>query len=138
MNIKNINNKKFMVKVLEREMGKTGVDIHSKAQITFENGFVSNVSASFKEHLGNNTIIKGKNGEIQIKNIFLGIEEIKVISNSRSYSIIKKSDQNVYSIEIEKISQNILDGTNQPIFPEMKLEDTYINMKILEDWKDAK
>ena len=136
--IKNIDNKKFKIKVLEREIGKTGVDIHSKAQIIFENGFKSNVNASFKEHLGNNAIIKGKKGEIQIKNIFLGIEEIKVISKSRNYSIIKKLDENIYSIEIEKISQNILDGTNQVIFPVMKLEDTYINMKILENWKNAK
>ena len=135
--IKNIDSNNFKIKVLEREIGETGVDIHSKAQIIFENGFISNVNASYKEAFGNNTIIKGKNGQIHIKNTFLGIEEIKVILKNTSYTIDKKLNKNIYSVEIENISQNILDGVNKPLFPAMQLGETLINMKILENWRNA-
>ena len=134
--IKNINQKSFKIKVLEREIGETGVEIHSKAHIIFENGFISKVNASYKEDLGNNTVIEGKNGRILIKNTFLGIEEISVILKNRNYTIEKKSNKNIYSLEIENISQNILDGENKPLFPATQPEETFINMKILESWRN--
>tara|TARA_Y100001970_G_scaffold264487_1_gene351154 strand:+ start:402 stop:1430 length:1029 start_codon:yes stop_codon:yes gene_type:complete len=134
--LKNKNNKNFKIRVLEREIGETGVDIHSKAKIIYENGFISKVNASYKDDLGNNTIIKGKNGEIHINNTFLGIEEIRVILNNGSYIIKKKSNKNIYSEEIENISQNIIDGADRPLFPAMQLEETLLNMKILESWKN--
>ncbi len=134
--IKKINQKNFKIKVLEREIGETGVEIHSRAHIIFENGFISKVNASYKEDLGDNTIIKGKNGEIHIANTFLGIKEIKVILKNRNYTIEKKSNKNIYSLEIENISQNILDGENQALFPAMQPEETFINMKILESWRN--
>ena len=135
--IKNLDINNFKIKVLEREIGETGVDIHSKAQIIFENGFTANVNASYKEDFGNNTIIKGKNGEIHIKNTFLGIEEIKIVLTNENYTIQKKINKNIYSEEIENISQNILDGAIKPTYPAMQLKETCINMKILESWRNA-
>ncbi len=88
--IKNINYNNPRVKVLERKIGKTGVDIHARAQIIYDNGFVSEVKASFKEEIENNTIIKGKKGEIFIKNTFTGIHEIKVNLGNKNYNINKK------------------------------------------------
>ena len=125
------------MKVLEKEIGETGVDIHSKANIIFENGFISKVNTSFKEDIGNNTVIKGKKGEIHIKSTYLGIEEIKVILRDRNYNIPKKLNRNIYSVEIENISQNILDGEMKALFPAMQPEETYINMKILDSWRNA-
>ena len=105
--------------------------------LIFENGFTANVNASYKEDFGNNTIIKGKNGEIHIKNTFLGIEEIKIVLTNENYTIQKKINKNIYSEEIENISQNILDGAIKPTYPAMQLKETCINMKILESWRNA-
>ncbi len=135
--IKNINNKNFRIRVLEKEMGKTDVEIHSRAQIIFDNGFVSNVSASFKENLGNDTVIKGTLGKIYIHNTFLGIDQIRVVLENESYEIEKKNKRNIYSIEIENISQNILDHQSKILFPGIQIDDTVLNMKILEDWKNG-
>ncbi len=136
--IKNIDNNNFRIRVFEREIGETGVDVHSKAKIIFENGFTSNVKASYKEDLGNNTIIKGKKGNILIENTFLGIKKIKVNLKKRNYIIEKKLNKNIYSLEIENISQNILDGANKPLFPAMQPEETIINMKVLDSWRNEK
>ncbi len=136
--IKKIDYKNFQLKVLEKEMSKTGVEIHTRAEIIFENGFTSRVNTSFKEDLGNNTIIRGKSGEIHIKNTFLGIEEIKIILKNKSFKIVKKLHKNIYSVEIENLSQNILDGEKRPRFPATQLEETLINMKILESWRNLK
>ena len=132
--IKNINYNNPKVKVLERKIGETGVDIHARAQIIYDNGFVSEVRASFKEEIENNTIIKGKKGEILIKNTFTGIDEIKVNLGNRNYNINKKLNKNIYSLQIENISQNILGGENKVSFPGMQAYETFLNMKILENW----
>ena len=82
----------------------------------------------------NNTIIKGKKGEIFIKNTFTGIDEIKVNLGNRNYNINKKLNKNIYSLQIENISQNILGGENKVSFPGMQAYETFLNMKILENW----
>ena len=105
--MKNLDYTNFEIKVLNREIGETDVDINSEAEIIFQNGFKSNVKASFKHNLGNNTLVKGKNGEINIKNTFLGIKEIEVNLKNKTYKINKRINKNIYAIEIENISQNI-------------------------------
>lgn len=134
--IKNLDYTNFEIKVLNREIGETDVDINSEAQIIFQNGFKSNVKASFKHNLGNNTLVKGKKGEINIKNTFLGIEEIEVNLKNKKYKINRRINRNIYAIEIENISQSILEQKNDVLYPGMKIEETFVNMKILENWKN--
>jgi predicted dehydrogenase len=134
--IKNLDYTNFEIKVLNREIGETDVDINSEAQIIFQNGFKSNVKASFKHNLGNNTLVKGKKGEINIKNTFLGIEEIEVNLKNKKYKINKRINRNIYAIEIENISQSILQQKNDVLYPGMKIEETFVNMKILENWRN--
>lgn len=134
--IKNLDYTNFETKVLNREIGETDVDINSEAQIIFQNGFKSNVKASFKHNLGNNTLVKGKKGEINIKNTFLGIEEIEVNLKNKKYKINRRINRNIYAIEIENISQSILEQKNDVLYPGMKIEETFVNMKILENWKN--
>ena len=134
--IKNLDYTNFEIKVLNREIGETDVDINSEAEIIFQNGFKSNVKASFKNNLGNNTLVKGKNGEINIKNTFQGIKEIEVNLKNKTYKINRKINKNIYAIEIENISQNILEQKSTVMYPGMKIEETFINMKILESWRN--
>jgi len=134
--IKNLDYTNFEIKVLNREIGETDVDINSEAEIIFQNGFKSNVKASFKNNLGNNTLVKGENGEINIKNTFQGIKEIEVNLKNKTYKINRKMNKNIYAIEIENISQNILEQKSTVMYPGMRIEETFINMKILESWRN--
>ena len=72
-----------------------------------------------------------------INNTFLGINEIRVVSKKKKYEIKKNNNKNIYSIEIENISQNILDEHNQILFPGVQIDETVLNMKILESWKNG-
>ena len=93
--------------------------------------------ASFKKNLGNNTIIKGDKGDIIINNTFQGINNIRVVLKDKSYEIKNSHNKNIFSHQIENISRSILNGSNQAIFPGMKLKETILNMKILDSWNNA-
>jgi len=134
----NSDYKNFKINNLRKEMGETNVDIHSEAEIIFNNNFKANVNASFKKDLGNNTIIKGEKGYIIINNTFLGIKNIKIVLKNKSYQIKSEINENLYSKEIYNVSQSILSGANEALYPGMQLEETVLNMKILDYWKNEK
>jgi predicted dehydrogenase len=136
--IKNINYKKFKITNLVREIGSTGVDINAEAKIIFDNSFNSKVKASFKKNLGNNTVIKGEKGNMFIKNTFIGIKEITIVLKDRTYEIKNLFNENIFSQEISSISKSILDDSNEVSYPGMQLEETILNMKILDYWKNEK
>ncbi|MDC0356147.1 Gfo/Idh/MocA family oxidoreductase [Candidatus Pelagibacter sp.] len=136
--IKNINYKKFKITNLVREIGSTGVDINAEAKIIFDNSFNSKVKASFKKNLGNNTVIKGEKGNMFIKNTFIGIKEITIVLKDKTYEIKNLSNENIFSQEISSISKSILDDSNEVSYPGMQLEETILNMKILDYWKNEK
>ena len=48
-----------------------------------------------------------------------------------------ESNKNIFAIEIENISQNILDQKRTVLYPGMQLEESFLNMKILENWKNG-
>ena len=45
---------------------------------------------------------------------------------------------NIFSQEISSISKSILDDSNEVSYPGMQLEETILNMKILDYWKNEK
>ena len=60
-----------------------------------------------------------------------------MILGDKEYDITQIENRNIFSYEIENISKSILDGYDKPSFPGMNLEDTVLNMRILESWKNA-
>ena len=48
----------------------------------------------------------------------------------------KSLDKNIFSYEIENISKSVLSGLKQTLYPGMKIEETLLNMKILDSWKN--
>jgi len=47
-------------------------------------------------------------------------------------------NDNIFSQEIKNISESILNGSNEVSYPGMQLEETLLNMKILDFWKNEK
>ncbi len=84
--------------------------------------------------MGKKTKIIGEKGEIFIEDTWHGNPPIIHVKGEKDYSININSRANIYSYEIESISDCILENKNEPNYPAMTIFDTYQNMKILDDW----
>ncbi len=124
----------FTISNVLKEIGETGVDINSSAELSFENGISSKIYSSFKENLGNQSEIIGEKGKIILQDTWKGKNTIIELNNNKQKIIDFKNKQNIYSHQIEKISKNILNGVKHFEFPNMNIKDTLINSKILESW----
>ena len=73
-----------------------------------------------------------------INNTFMGITDIQIVLKNRTYEIKNLLKDNIFSQEIKSISKSILNGSNEVSYPGMQLEETLLNMKILDCWKNEK
>ena len=89
---------------------------------------------SFKKNLGKETKIIGEKGEILIKDTWHGGTGLIEVNAEKKYKEKVKSYENIFSHEIENLSYSILEGNNESNYPGMTLEETILNMKILEKW----
>ena len=127
----NINN--FKLINIQNEIGETGVDIDSYAEILFENGLKSKIKSSFKRNLGSQSIVKGDKGILVINDTWKGNKIIKKTGNL-SEELELNTFKNIYSHQILQISKNIINNDNKPNFPGMNLDETILNSKIIEKW----
>ena len=132
------NKQKLKISNVFREMGETNVDIDSSAKISFDENFFSEINASFKKDLGRKTEINGDKGTIIINDSWFGSKSIvKKNGNENQIINIKNNNNNIYSYQIQNISKTILDNSFQPEYPGMSLNESLINMGIIEEWLSA-
>jgi len=119
----------------KKEIGPTGVDMNSFAELNFENNFKSKVFASLIENLGNKTKIIGTKGELIIEDTWspTNISLINVTGENKE-TIKIKCHNNVYAYEIDTLSTCILENKKEPNFPGMTINETLENMRILDKW----
>ena len=127
----------FDLSNISKNIGETGVDIHSSADLLFENGFKSKVEASFQKSVGQKSIIRGNFGEILINNTWYGNDNVIIKKKGKNEFKNFVNNKSVYSYQIEKISENILNGNKQVKYPGMNLDETLLNMKIIDEWINA-
>ena len=134
----NKDNLEIKLSNIFREMGETNVDVDCYAKIIFGDNFFSEIYASFKKDLGRKTEIYGEKGSILINDSWFGSKSIikKDYKGEQVINInnIKKS---IYSYQIENISEVILNNLYEPKFPGISLNESIMNMKIIEDWQNA-
>ena len=111
-----------------------GVEVDAQIGIKFNNNINAKIRCSFKNNYGKQSIIIGNKGKIIIKDTWFGNEVIKIIEN-KEY-VYKKNYKNIYSYEIENTSKAIINGENTLKFPGMTFEETKLNMKILDEWRE--
>ena len=116
------------------EKGETGVDIDSRAELLFEDGFRSKIHASYKKNLGSKSVIYGEKGKISLINSWSGGNVIINLKNNSEQKLSFANNKNIYGYQIEEISKNLIHGLNKINFPIMSLEETLLNMKIVDDW----
>jgi len=134
--ISNIDYDKVEVFDTKKEIGSTGVDIDSYASLRFENGFLSKISASFTKNLGKQTKILGDKAQLIIEDSWTGqSKKIFIKKKNLENKIINiDSNENIYSYEIENLSQCILDKKIKVDYPGLTIDDTIGNMKIIDKW----
>ena len=132
--ISKIDYSKVRVLNKKKEIGSTGVDIDSYAELNFENNFKCNVSASFTRNLGKYSKIVGSKGELILENTWDASPSIIKILGENSQKIEIDDHGNIFSHEINKLSQCILENKKNPDFPGLTMNDTLENMKILDNW----
>tara|TARA_B100000242_G_scaffold17925_1_gene10958 strand:+ start:145 stop:1164 length:1020 start_codon:yes stop_codon:yes gene_type:complete len=126
--------KKIQVKDKKLDFYKTGIDINSFATLHFDNNFVSYIGTSFQNNLGKKTIIKGEDGTIIIEDSWHG-EPSKIFIEGKYNEVCNiSSDKSIYSYEIENFSNNILQNNFNVKYPGMSFEETFLNIKIIDEW----
>ena len=118
------------------DIGPTDVDIDSYVNFKFENGFISRIGASFCKNLGHKTQIFGKKGKLIIEDTWTANPPKIILKKENKEEIIFDFDfrENIYSYEIESLSDLILNGKKKDFFG-LTIDDTLQNMKIIDNWK---
>ena len=119
---------------VKKEIGSTGVDLDSYVELEFDKKFKSKIGASFARDLGKETKIIGEKGEILIEDTWHGGDILIKIKGEKDYKIKIKSYENIFAHEIESLSYSVLECKQESSYPGMTLEETMLNMKILEKW----
>tara|TARA_B100001564_G_scaffold313666_1_gene287308 strand:- start:416 stop:1450 length:1035 start_codon:yes stop_codon:yes gene_type:complete len=122
------------------EYCESGVDIFSKATLNFANKFKSKITCSFKDNLNQQTKINFENGSLIIDQSWVPDQDM-VINLKKGNEISKinfTNKANIYSYQIQNISDQLLNGVITPQFPSMTKEEIEINTKILDDWINFK
>ena len=129
MNIKNYrlinDDKKKMIE---------DIDIESSIELIFDNKFKSNITASFLNDIGNHTIINGENGKIIISNTWTSDTGEIHLENNKKKSFKLENKKNLYSLEIENISDDILNNNIEASYPGTNKNEILISTQILNEW----
>ena len=118
----------------KKKIGSTGVDMDSYAELKFENNFKSKMGVSFTKDLGRKTKIIGNEGELIIENTWHAEPSKIRTTGLENKEISVDCNKNIFSYEIEILSQCILDNKEKPDFPGLTIDETYGNMKIIDKW----
>ena len=127
-----INNYKF--RNIKTEYLNLNIDVHSCAEINFDDVFSSKLTISFAKEVGKKTKIQGDQGQIILENNW--DSEITQLSILGKVNKVKnfRNTKNLYSLEIEKISKDIIENKVEATFPGIDKKNIFLNTKIINDW----
>ncbi len=121
---------------IKTEYINSDIDIDSSAKINFDNKFYSIMNVSFNRDLGKKTIIIGETGKIILENSWNpGIE--KTLIEGKINKVLEfKNLKNLYSLEIEKVSEDIRCNRTESSFPGINKKEIFLNSKLINNWVD--
>jgi len=136
----NVKLKDIILENVCSEHCESGVDIFSNLTLNFGNKFNSHITCSFKDNPNQQTIINFENGSLTINKPWLPDKEMFILQK-KGNEILRidfRNNENIYTYQIQNISNQILKDKKTPCFPSMTLEEIEINTKILGDWINFK
>ena len=110
------------------------IDVESSVKLIFDEKFQAEIVASFSRDIGNSTRINGKNGKILITNTWNSDEGEIILINGEKKTFKIENEKNIYSREIDEISNDILNNKKEASFPGTNKRDMLIGSKILDRW----
>ena len=128
VDIENFNLSESKKKKLEN------IDVESSVKLIFDEKFQAEITASFSRDIGYSTTINGKNGKILIANTWNSDDGEIILINEKKKKFKIKNEKNIYSREIDGISNDILNNKNEASFPGTNKKDILIGSKILDRW----
>ena len=96
----------------------------------------SSHETSFIRNIGSESEIIGDKGKLLIRDTWQGSSSINLILDNKNKEIFNDVKNNCYYYQIKNISNSILNKMSKPDQPIMDFEKSYINMSILEKWKN--
>ena len=110
------------------------IDVESSVKLIIDKKFEAKITASFSRDIGYSTSINGKNGKILITNTWNSDEGEIILINEEKKIFKIKNEKNIYSREIDKISNDILNNKKEASFPGTNKKDILVGSKILDRW----
>ena len=127
-----INNYKF--RNIKTEYLNSNIDVHSSAEINFDDVFSSKLTISFAKEVGKKTKIQGDQGQIILENNWDSeITQLSILGKANKVKNFRNT-KNLYSLEIEKISKDIIENKVEATFPGIDKKNIFLNTKIINDW----
>ncbi len=136
--IEGINIENFRLKNDSKKKMIKDIDVESSIELIFDNKFKSNITASFLNDVGNHTIINGENGKIIISNTWTSDTGEIHLENNKKKSFKLENKKNLYSLEIENISDDILNNNIEASYPGTNKNEILISSQILDEWLNEK
>ena len=135
--IENIEISNFKLENIQTDYLNKNLDVNSSAIINFNNRFYSKIKTSFSKKIGNKTIILGDQGQITIEDSWNPNNSILKILGKKNKLREFKEIKNIYALEIDNISKDIIESKTQASFPGMSKKNILLNSKIITDWINA-
>ncbi len=127
---------KYEVLSKKNELCSSGVDIDSFVELEINGNFIAKLNASFKKNIGRESKILGTKGELIIPDTWFGKTPYIMLKKNKLNKIEVSNDFNNYAKEIDFISDCLLNNIKVPSYPGTNINDTIINMNILDSWLD--
>jgi len=135
--IENIEISNFKLENIQTDYLNKNLDVNSSAIINFNNRFYSKIKTSFSKKIGNKTIILGDQGQITIEDSWNPKRSILKILGKKNKLKEFKEIKNIYALEIDNISKDIIESKTQASFPGISKKNILLNSKIITDWMNA-
>ncbi len=132
----NVELKDISFAKVKKEYCESGVDIFSSLNLNFNGKFNSNITCSFKDNFNQSTEINFEKGSILIDESWVPNKKMKIhITNQDNKTVMNfENNENIYSYQIESISNQLLSRKFKPIFPSLTIEEIEINSNLLDRW----
>ena len=133
------NFRNYKIENIQGSLAETGVDIHAEADLIFNDELKIKVKTSLKENLNNQCVLYGSKGKIIIPSPWLPNLKtyIEICHNNNYYKKFINSKFSIYAQQIIKFNDIILSKNLETFDPVMKHEESLINFKIINDWKNG-
>ena len=133
------NFRNYKIENIQGSLAETGVDIHAEADLIFNDELKIKVKTSLKENLNNQCVLYGSKGKIIIPSPWLPNLKtyIEICHNNNYYKKFINSKFSIYAQQIIKFNDIILNKNPETFDPVMNHEESLINFKIINDWKNG-